>query len=35
VGWKLGAWRDVAWYRRDLGDGPVDEAAGAAPPEPR
>ncbi len=32
VGWKLGAWRDVAWYRRDLGDGPVDEAAGAAPP---
>jgi len=35
VGWKLGAWRDVAWYRRALGDGPVDAPDGTAPPEPR
>ena len=23
VGWKLGAWRDVAWVQRSLGDGPT------------
>lgn len=23
VGWKLGAWRDVAWYQKDLG--PLDD----------
>lgn len=31
VGWKLGAWHDVAWFHRPLGDGP-----GEGPPaEPR
>jgi phosphinothricin acetyltransferase len=26
VGWKLGAWHDVGWWQRDVGDA-------AAPPE--
>jgi phosphinothricin acetyltransferase len=32
VGWKDGAWHDVAWLQRDLGAGPVD---GGLPAEPR
>lgn len=28
VGWKLGAWRDVAWYRRRLADPPPEVPAG-------
>jgi L-amino acid N-acyltransferase YncA len=30
VGWKLGAWHDVAWYSRDLGP----DDTGAPPAEP-
>lgn len=30
AGWKLGAWRDVAWYQRPLGAGPRD----GVPPAP-
>ncbi|OLM17692.1 MULTISPECIES: GNAT family N-acetyltransferase [unclassified Pseudonocardia] len=29
VGWKLGAWRDVVWYRRDLADPSPQGPAGA------
>lgn len=25
VGWKLGAWRDVAWVQRPLGEGPLSD----------
>lgn len=31
AGWKLGAWRDVAWYQRPLGEGPRE---GVHPVEP-
>ncbi len=31
AGWKLGAWRDVAWYQRPLGEGP---RVGVHPVEP-
>lgn len=31
IGYKHGAWRDVAWLQRPLGEGPV---PGVAPPEP-
>jgi L-amino acid N-acyltransferase YncA len=28
IGWKHGAWRDVAWAQRDLGDAPRDHPPG-------
>ena len=31
IGWKAGAWRDVAWWQLQLAPG---DAGGAAPPEP-
>jgi phosphinothricin acetyltransferase len=31
IGWKAGAWRDVAWYQRPLREG---TESGPAPPEP-
>jgi L-amino acid N-acyltransferase YncA len=31
VGWKDGAWHDVAWLQRDLGPGPVDVGSPAEP----
>jgi L-amino acid N-acyltransferase YncA len=37
IGWKHGAWRDVAWVQRDLGDAPGDrppEAVGGSDPRP-
>ena len=32
VGYKLGAWRDVSWWQRDLSEGP---GSGPDPAEPR
>jgi len=36
IGWKLGAWHDVAWCQRPIGpDSPEIGAGGDPPPEPR
>ena len=31
IGYKLGAWRDVAWMHRPLGEGDVERAPGEVP----
>jgi phosphinothricin acetyltransferase len=35
IGWKLGAWHDVAWYQRPLADGGDSVPNEPAPPPPR